>query len=579
MRSQRQRFVRTLVFVSATIFCLIPSEIGTAGIFDHFRKQEVPTDPFLEVATEEPTLTSAPPASSESPVTSVSPVSYENIPEPSNAVRLVDTQIAAPSDSPVSLVETAPRTDRFGNPIVTPTVVPSTGPAPIATVSAPKVEPPPVPESLRLTSLRSSDVAIDPTGTASSEFDSSDPLSPSRIGQSLYGSPRNYELDSLSQSMARKTRRSWGPLASPEPETLTADLHDERGRVRASESGLGEVGDESGLPVNYNPTVEYADPWTRLGWLVTGWPDEKKAYAAYEDAIGLFKQEKYLEAASKFQEASSRWPASAIQEDSLFMRAESFFFADHYSAAYTAYCEVFKYYEFSRYTDVISRRLFLIAQYWDQYSLRHPTPVLVPNFWDRKRPVFDVRGNAVKCYESVRMYDPIGPLADDAVMASAGVYFADKKWCDAARQYAVLNKEYPNSDYQLQSNLLQIQSLCFQYQGERYEVTSLREAGKLIDQARIRFHGQLGEEEAELLETRRQIVEHLAQREFAMGKYYDSKGYYRAARIYYESVVLNYENTESAEQATQRLSEIKSFPDEPIDHLAWVEKILPSRKK
>ncbi|MDO4558780.1 MAG: hypothetical protein Q4C47_07435, partial [Planctomycetia bacterium] len=207
------------------------------------------------------------------------------------------------------------------------------------------------------------------------------------------------------------------------------------------------------------------------------------------------------------------------------------------------------------------------------------TPVLVPNFTDRKRPGFDTRGNAVKCYESVRTYDPIGPLADDALMASAGIFFADGKWCEAARQYGILRQEYPKSDFQMRSHILQIQALCLQYQGERYEVTSLREAGKLIDQTRIRFRGQLGEEENELLETRRQIVENLAKREYSMGKYYDTKGYYRAARMYYESVVLNYEGTEASELASQRLNEIRDYQDEPTDHLAWVEKIFPSGKR
>ena len=260
------------------------------------------------------------------------------------------------------------------------------------------------------------------------------------------------------------------------------------------------------------------------------------------------------------------------------MRAESFFFADQYKAAYDEYCYLFKYYEFSRYTDVASRRMFLIAQYWEKYSRLHPEWTLTPNFFDATRPAFDTRGYAVKCYGSVRTYDPIGPLGDDAIMAAAGIHFADEKWVEAAREYKQLRTDYSQSEYLVKAHVLEVQSLCYQYQGLQYEITPLREAGKLIDQSLLRFGNELGEDREGLITTKREIVQSLARREFEIGKYYDSKGYYRAARIYYESVLLEYPTTDVVEDAKQRLEEIRGYPDTPTDHLAWIEEIFPKRK-
>ncbi|MDD3468670.1 MAG: hypothetical protein PHE53_01660 [Thermoguttaceae bacterium] len=409
----------------------------------------------------------------------------------------------------------------------------------------------------------------------------SDPLSPTRIGQSPYGDPSDYARHSTMNSEQRYFLAKYFGAVNPSDSTSPAlKSRDARSASEVALDDSSTVGTPSGAQLldDFDTSDEWKSPWDRLTSLFAVAPDHDKARATYEKGMSLFREKKYKESARAFREASALWPDSAIQEDALFMRAESFFFADQYKAAYDEYCYLFKYYEFSRYTDVVSRRMFMIAQYWEKYSRQHPEWTLTPNLFDGTRPTFDTRGYAVKCYGSVRTYDPIGPLGDDAIMAAAGIYFADEKWVDAAREYKQLRTDYSQSEYLMKAHVLEVQSLCYQYQGLQYEITPLREAGKLIDQSLIRFGDELGEERDGLITTKREIVQSLARREYEIGKYYDSKGYYRAARIYYESILMEYPATDVATEAKQRLEEIRKYPDTPTDYLAWVEEIFPQRK-
>ena len=79
--------------------------------------------------------------------------------------------------------------------------------------------------------------------------------------------------------------------------------------------------------------------------------------------------------------------------------------------------------------------------------------------------MFDTFGYAVQAYERVRLYDPTGPLADDSLMALGNAYFRRGQWGDAAYNYDLLCKEYPNSKHQLKAHLFGLQANMRSYQG------------------------------------------------------------------------------------------------------------------
>ena len=109
-------------------------------------------------------------------------------------------------------------------------------------------------------------------------------------------------------------------------------------------------------------------------------PNQKIGEGLFDEAEKLFADKKYDKAASKFAAAADRWPNSTLEEDSIFLRAESYFFADKYSSANDQYGELLKKYPNTRHLDATTARQFAIARYWQQADERiivgHWFPIL-----------------------------------------------------------------------------------------------------------------------------------------------------------------------------------------------------------
>ncbi len=323
-------------------------------------------------------------------------------------------------------------------------------------------------------------------------------------------------------------------------------------------------------PANVTKKVK---EWTGNG------PNEGIARAAYDEGHRLFREKKYDEAAKQFAVAADRWPDTALEEDALFWRAESLFFADRYSSAHDAYEKLLKKYEYSRHLDKAVAREFAIGRYWERFDQAEPHWALTPNLIDKTRPLFDTWGNAQKAYEHVRMNDPTGPLADDALMASANAYFIAGRYEDAALNYDTLRKEYPKSEHQKNAHLLEMEAKQKIYQGALYDGTPLKEVNEIADQTLIRFGPTLGLERDHVIETKNRVVQQKAERDWALAQYYERNHYYGAARYYYKSLLETYPQTQFAEMARERMEEIKAYPDEPPDRLKWLTGLLGPVKK
>jgi|YNPMSStandDraft_1061717.scaffolds.fasta_scaffold12706_3 outer membrane protein assembly factor BamD (BamD/ComL family) len=309
-------------------------------------------------------------------------------------------------------------------------------------------------------------------------------------------------------------------------------------------------------------------------------PDETLARQLFAEGTELYRQGKYEEAAEKFRWAAFRWPDSPLEEDALFYRAESLFFAEKYSAAYDVFDELLKKYENSRYLETAVRRQFTIGRYWEQMAQAHPRWPIVPNLTDRTQPVFDTWGHAIKAYETVRLHDPTGPLADDALMAAGNAYFLKGRYEDAAYQYDLLRKEYPQSEHQYHAHQLGMKAKQRMYQGPLYDGTPLKEAAELADASLRLFPKAPPEDRQRLLEEKNRMTEQLAEREWAMAQFYEKKRLYGAARIYYRNLIDNpqYARTKYVRMAQERLAQIQDKPDRPPDYFWWLDRIFPKGK-
>ena len=308
-------------------------------------------------------------------------------------------------------------------------------------------------------------------------------------------------------------------------------------------------------------------------------PDEAKARAAIEQGKTLLQQKRYAEAAKQFGTAAARWPDSILEEDALFYLGESQFFSDQYPKAQDTYGGLLKKYGNSRHLDTVSKRLFSIGRYWEELHQGSPHWPVTPNLTDGSRPLFDTLGRAIKAYETVSMNDPTGPLADDAVMATAVAFFRANRWEQAAFQFDVLRKQYPKSEHQAKAHLLGLQARLKVYQGPAYDNTPLLQADEIAQQTLTQFPTELAGERAMVLKERDRVVEQLAARDWLMAEFYDGKSNYGAARYYYRAIIKDHPLTSYAQRAQQRLGEIRGEPDNPPNRFQWLTDLFPSEEE
>jgi outer membrane protein assembly factor BamD (BamD/ComL family) len=295
-------------------------------------------------------------------------------------------------------------------------------------------------------------------------------------------------------------------------------------------------------------------------------PNEQIARGYYAEADVLYRARNYHDAAKKYEAAADRLPDSSLEESALFMAGEAHFFADEYSKAEDTYEMIVKKYTNSRWLNIIVTRQYAIGVYWLQYDRANPHWMLTPNFTDSKRPSFDTFGYAIRCFDNVRINDPRGKFADEAVWTTANAYFIKGHWDDADYYYKLIRTDYPKSPHQKDAHLLAIQVKFRRYQGPTYDDRPLKDAETLIDQTIAQFGSELGDERQRLLTAKAEVHREMALRSWTLAQFYEKGQYYRAARIYYADLIKQYPQTELAQSARERMTAIKDLPGYPEDH-------------
>jgi tetratricopeptide (TPR) repeat protein len=192
----------------------------------------------------------------------------------------------------------------------------------------------------------------------------------------------------------------------------------------------------------------------------------------------------------------------------------------------------------------------------DQPKSRDPSKTLplVPNFWDRSRPVFDTEGRALEALKSIWLNDPTGPLADDSLMLTASHYLREGNYTEADHVYETLRKEYAKSPHFENSVLLGAHTKLMSYQGALYDDDGLDEAQKLTESA-IRIFPDHPDRER-LLDEARRIEAEKARGAWEEIRYWQRRRRPQSAAVYCRELIKNYPNSPYAAQARQLLAEI-----------------------
>ena len=217
----------------------------------------------------------------------------------------------------------------------------------------------------------------------------------------------------------------------------------------------------------------------------------------YLAALDLFKEKKYEESRVAFKKVGKKFKKSEIREDALFMQAEAAWQQEHYpAAAHDAYAVLLKEYPSTRHLNVVSERMFKLGRVWldfpevanlgeirqvnfDEPAKKLPSdeppkipkakPLFVPNFKNKKEPLFDTPGNGVAALSAVWMHDPTGPLADDSMMLVASYHARKGNYVEADRFFQMLRETFPNSPHVQNAFVLGSHVKLMSYQGPTYE--------------------------------------------------------------------------------------------------------------
>ncbi|MES2789781.1 MAG: tetratricopeptide repeat protein [Planctomycetota bacterium] len=307
--------------------------------------------------------------------------------------------------------------------------------------------------------------------------------------------------------------------------------------------------------------------------------DPDAGFDEYDVAMAKFNKKEYDAAAKEFKVIAKKFYDYPVEEDAMFMVGECHFAQQRYAHAQDDYDGMIKKFPSSRYLEKSTRRLYTIAAIWlngdgstktdeliqvsstdvttpekvERKPIPHSMP-LVPNFFDKTRPLFDTPGNARKALKSVWLHDPLGPLADDALMMTAVYHIRKGQLRDADHYLDVLRREYPKSEHTQAAFVVGSHIKLASYQGPRYDGRDLVDADDLIHST-LNLYPDLPDREGlqgELVKIKDQGAERL----WSRVEYYNRRMKPQSEVIYLESILKDFPESPVAEKAAKRLKEL-----------------------
>ena len=318
--------------------------------------------------------------------------------------------------------------------------------------------------------------------------------------------------------------------------------------------------------------------------------DAMTARKTYQNGNALFLEAKknpkqsvreFAKAAGYFRRAGDAAPGSALQQDALFMQAESQFFANELIDATKAYQKLQKDFPRNKYSDKIAARLFSISRYWIETSKAGSDAWYKINLTDNSRPSYDAKGHAVKVLDQIRYDDPTGRLADDATIAAAEEYFRQQEYEKADEFLTDLRETFSDSDHLFAAHVMGIEAKLRVYAGPQYSGLVLEEAETLIRKVRERFPDKLRDQKyAKMIaKASAEVSYHKAERFMTRGTYRENRKEYGAAASEYRRLVAELPTAPQAKKARERLGAIANLPPTPNPPLSSLKTIFPDSRQ
>ena len=334
-------------------------------------------------------------------------------------------------------------------------------------------------------------------------------------------------------------------------------------------SPSSEEGGERGLLARWltpSKTPHASEATTKTAGMVLGkdgWAPIKvkpnpEADAELAQAQQLVKDGKAADGESLLAKIAKKRKGTPWGEKAQFQLAESQYARGKLFNANDSYEQLIKDYPGTEYLDKLVSREYEIAKVWlAQYDPK-AKPEALPSIADRfdgKFPSVDPGGHAIKALEHVRLHDPNGPLADDAVLKVAEYYQQVGNHELAAVYYDQLVSDHPKSPYLHQAQLAGIDEKLKAYYGPKYNGRNLEAARDSIKQTMASFPERFQTNE-KLHHTLDVIDDQEAERAYEVGVYYKSTGKVSSAEYYFGMVIAKWPKNEWAKKAKVEMASL-----------------------
>lgn len=283
-----------------------------------------------------------------------------------------------------------------------------------------------------------------------------------------------------------------------------------------------------------------------------------------------FKADKVSEAESAYHKiAENTKNPPPVAEEARFYEAECLYKLNKWPKACDTYHKMLLDFPSGTYRAQGCRRMFDIANFWcddirGEMQAYHEkkegkrwfvlTPVV---HLEDKKPLLDLEGRALQALEQVHLHDIGGPLADKALFLAGGIKFYREDYKEADYYFTQLVEQHPNSQLAPRAVELGIISKHLSTGGSDYDGRKVAEARQLVDTA-TKAYPELAGPKREFLERQVASINYQqAEKDFNTADFYRRTGHPGAAYFYYEIVRRSYPNSPFADNAAQRMSELK----------------------
>lgn len=168
---------------------------------------------------------------------------------------------------------------------------------------------------------------------------------------------------------------------------------------------------------------------------------------------------------------------------------------------------------------------------------------------------------AIETYNMVIDNQPFSQAAAEAQYKVGLCHFARKEYVEAAYEYRRVVEDYAGSEWVDEASYGLAETYYKSSLPPDYDQSPSKLAIDAIDEFKVRFPGD--ERVSDLDAKRAEMRERIAEQRLRTARFYERRGDYTAARLYYEVVVEQFGETNPAEQARAWLAENPLSPDDP----------------